>query len=609
MTKGFFRKEVCAKLSRMESLEKKSVWQRIKSALSQVIVYLLEQKVVFAFTLFAFVFACISTFNKYSLTKFYWDGRFEDLSYAFALGSVFAIPASLLAKRLGKIWQKYALEIALAVLGTVLGYFSYRNGFGNEVYSGLYYFGIGFAVITASLFLFIPKNNERTYFALIFKYFLFCSLMTLFVMGGLCLLAYAVQNLILGTDEDNVYPCCFWFGFLVFAINSFAFHLFYRMEEKSSGKAFKIISLYILCPIFAVLLLILYAYLVKALVLRKLPNGQINWFVSFASLFYIVFYFILREYDELPPIRAFYRFGAFAFIPLICVQLPAYFIRVNAYGFTGYRYTSLLFIIFSIITIALTFVKKGAFTKYALLLLSALILFDSVTPMNLINVAYNDQFKRMMRIMDKYEMFDHEKSSLSDYDRNALEQNISDDDRKALYESHYYITSKSKLDCPEWMERKNKEYYTNYLYFEELFGIKDEREKEELITLSRSLLSKNEKDEIDLSLFTKMRELSDNFSSSEYKDGKWIEYADEKTRVIAETAYGDYDLTDFFFSLKNDDKNGESEKNLDGYVFYSPDEKTTFCFEYIDFTYNADRKLFRRYEFRGYIFSRGLKAN
>ena len=564
---------------------------------------------MFAFTLFAFVFACISVFNSYSAEPWYWDGRFEDLSYAFALGSVFAIPASLLAKRFGKIWQKYALEIALAVLGTVLGYFSYRNGFGNEVYSGLYYFGIGFAVITASLFLFIPKNNERTYFALIFKYFLFCSLMTLFVMGGLCLLAYAVQNLILGTDEDKVYPCCFWFGFLVFAINSFAFHLFYRMEEKSSGKAFKIISLYILCPIFAVLLLILYAYLVKALVLRKLPNGQINWFVSFASLFYIVFYFILREYDELPPIRAFYRFGAFAFIPLICVQLPAYFIRVNAYGFTGYRYSSLLFIIFSIITIALTFVRKGAFTKYALLLLSALILFDSVTPMNLINVAYNDQFKRMMRIMDKYEMFDHEKSALSDYDRNALEQNISDDDRKALYESHYYITSKSKLESPEWMERKNKEYYPKYLYFEDLFGIKDEREKEKLITFSRSLLSKNEKDEIDLSLFTKMRELSDNFSSSEYKDGKWIEYAEEKSRVIAETAYGDYDLTDFFFSLKNDDKNGESEKNLDGYVFYSPDEKTTFCFEYIDFTYNADRKLFRRYEFRGYIFSRGLKAN
>ena len=106
-----------------------------------------------------------------------------------------------------------------------------------------------------------------------------------------------------------------------------------------------------------------------------------------------------------------------------------------------------------------------------------------------------------------------------------------------------------------------------------------------------------------------MRELSDNFSSSEYKDGKWIEYAEEKSRVIAETAYGDYDLTDFFFSLKNDDKNGKKKKNLDGYVFYSPDEKTTFCFEYIDFTYNADRKLFRRYDFRGYIFSRGLKAN
>ena len=579
-------------------MEKISLKQKIRAALSEILVYLSEQKVVFISSFLAFIAMCLEIYDAKRFFDLYY-GIYEEISYGCAMATVFAIPASLVSQKFSSL-KKYAFQISLALLGGVLGFFAYKDGFGDEVYKQLYYYGIGFAVIAASLFLFMRGANAKTYFALVFKHFLFCALMSLVVLGGICLLVYAVQNLILQTDDYDIYECCVAFAFFIFAINSFAFHLFYRRNEESSGKAFKIITLYILLPIFAVLLAILYAYLLKALVLLTLPNGQINWFVSVASCVYIVFYFILREYEDLPAVRVFYRFGAFAFIPLICVQIPAYFIRVNAYGFTGYRYSSLLFIIFSVVTILLTFVKKGRFTKYSLLILSAVILFDSVSPFNLIKMARKNQFGRMMRILDKYEMFDHENDRLSDYDRAALENTISDEDREILLSSYKYIAWKSKIPVPEWAKDKSSDYgYDSTLYFSELFGIKENREDEKIqyFSFGRGKTASDRKT-LDISEFKKMREMYAYESShGQNENGNWGDYVNKYPKITQKTENGDYDLTAFFFSLK------ETAPSED-YLWFSPDEKTSFCFTSIRYEYNEERGLFKEFSYSGWVFER-----
>lgn len=585
-------------------MEKKSLAQKIRAVFSDALVYLSEQKVVFAATFLAFVSECLYIYDVEKFSDKIYYGFFEELCYGFAMGAVFAIPATLLSKRFSAL-KKYAFQIALALGGGLLGFFSKSEGFGDDVYSELYYFGIGFAVIASSLFLFIPKENPRAYFALVFKHFLFCALMSLVLLGGLCLLVYAVQNLILGTSENEIYTCCLAFSFLIFAINSFVFHLFYRRNEESSGRAFKIIVLYILLPVFAVLLLILYAYLLKALVLMELPNGQINWFVSVASCVYIVFFFILREYDDLPAVRFFYRFGAFAFLPLICVQIYAYAVRVGAYGFTGYRYSSLLFIVFSVLTILSTFFKKGKFTKYSLLLLSALILFDSVTPFNLINMAYKSQYGRMMNVLKKYELFDFQNERLASYDSAALESAITDEDRETLYSSYWYIRFTSHISEPEWFFKevttsngKQKEE----LSFEELFGIKQNREDESIKHFHIS--GGGDKYTIDISGFRQMNGIHEygNSHGKNEETGKWETYAHKIKEISVPTQNGDYDLTEFFLSLVSDDHLKENQSKTG--LWYTPDEKTAFYFTSLDFQYNEDRALFRDYDFSAWVFYR-----
>ena len=565
---------------------------KIKETLAEAVAHIAATKVIFISTFIAFVFACVDVCSLYEYGKNV--SVWEDLYLAFFMAAVFAMPATLLTQKFTAL-KKYLIQSGVAVAGALLGFFSHR-GFGNSVYSSLYYYGILFAAVLITLYLFIPKGNSRTYFSLVFKHALFCSFMTLVFMGGLLLLVYAVQNLILNTDNNDVYECSCFFCAFIFGVNTFTYYLFHRREDESSGKAFKVITLYILFPVFAVLILILYIYLLKALFLFKLPNGQINWFVSFASCFYIVFYFILREYDELPVIKFFYKFGAFVFIPLILIQIYAYFIRVNAYGFTGYRYSSLLFIIFSIITITLTFIKKGKYVNWAIIALTAIVLYDSVTPFNLINMAHKSQFSRMVKVMNKYDIYDEETDTLKLYDPDALEAAISDDDRAALYSAYKYILWTSDLPQPEWATKveydEDGQKHTEYLYFEEVFGIKTTRADEKILEFEKSFYDKI----LNIEPYKEFSEIKDSKWSSEYKNGEYVEYSREMPEIVFYSKTGKkYCLEEFFFTI---DQNVSEDDPL----WYIPDDEIAFCFKRIEYKYNTERKLFKNYYYNGYVF-------
>ena len=558
---------------------------KLKETLAQSLEYLSMAKITFITSCIAFIFSALLIYLN--------DNIYEELTLAFLMGTAFSIPATLLTQKL-TVLKKYLIQGLTAATGFVLGFFSYR-GFGNNIYKELYYFGILCAIILITLYLFIPKEKSRTYFSLVFKYALFTIFMTIILLGGICLLIFAIQNLILNTDDYDIYECCSCFCAIIFGINVFCYYLFYRRQEESSGKAFKVIALYILFPVFAILLLILYVYLIKALVLLKLPNGQINWFVSFASCFYIVFYFILREYDELPVIKYFYKFGAIPFIPLIIIQIYAYFIRVNAYGFTGYRYSSLLFIIFSVITIALTFIKQGKYSQHAILVLTFFVIFDSLTPFNLIKMAHKSQFTRMIKILNKYQMYDSGAGTLTDYDRALIEKTITDQDRDALYSSFRYLSWTSSIPMPDWAmetEYKNGNLYKNKLNFEETFGIKRESEKEKLVKFEKDFKREGR---IDIRDFSEMVPFNYSEYAYQWKDGEWNEYAVEIPSAQIETKYGTFNLTDFFLTLDND----MSGNNL---LWYKADENFSICFTSISYTYNKDRKLFYSYYLSGYIF-------
>lgn len=174
-------------------------------------------------------------------------------------------------------------------------------------------------------------------------------------------------------------------------------------EQISLPVAYKVIVLRILLPIGIALLAVLYAYLLKCLFTLTMPVGKINPFVSLATGFYLFFYFAALPYES--PFLAFFRkYGAIFLLPLVAAQIAAFAIRIDAYGYTPVRVASLLYIIFSVVSCALTLVRRGKYMPVAFLILAVLCILGSATPLNVIDVAMRSQVARIVRVYRAHDL-------------------------------------------------------------------------------------------------------------------------------------------------------------------------------------------------------------
>ena len=151
---------------------KQPLSQKIKVALKELLEYLSENKVIFICSFIAFIFACLKIYDvgyTYKNNAHNIPNLLMHIAYGFTMAVFFAIPATLISKRFSLL-KKYLIQIITATAGLLLGFFSIRYGFGNKVYCSLYYFGIIAAVVSITIFIFIPKENQRTYYAGLVKY-------------------------------------------------------------------------------------------------------------------------------------------------------------------------------------------------------------------------------------------------------------------------------------------------------------------------------------------------------------------------------------------------------------------------------------------------------
>jgi hypothetical protein len=212
-------------------------------------------------------------------------------------------------------------------------------------------------------------------------------------------------------------------------------------------------------------------------------------------------------------------------------------------------------------------------------------------------MAHKSQFSRMVKVMNKYDIYDESTDTLKLYDSEALENTISDEDRDALYSAYRYIMYTSHLPQPEWMVKveydEDGQKHDNYLMFEEVFGIKSKREEKKMISFEKTFKFN---EVLNIEDFKEFKRLSESNYSYKWKNGDYDEYAEEITEIAYYSKTGrKYNLEDFFFSL---DGNVNTEEPL----WYFPDDEIAFCFTGIEYKYNTDRKLFKSYYFTGFVF-------
>lgn len=496
--------------------------------------------------------------------RYLWD----EIWFSFLFGTLCSIPAAYLTEKMVPL-KKYLIQAAAAVF-TTGGMFLLVHFVKTESYRDMFALGICFAVLCFTIFVLVPKENNQSYYANIFKYSIFCELIASLVFDG-CVLLFEAFSFLLTEfeDQEKILLSIFVFSQVIVFVNLYVYFVFEKRQEPS-GKAFKIIVMYVMFPVYALLLVILYCYLLKMLFTWSVPNGQINWFVSFATAFYMLIYFLLQEYRENKVMQIFYKYGAIVMLPLVVVQFWAYFVRLNAYGFTGWRYTSLLYNIFAAVFLIFTFIKNGKFVRFAIPVLGAIGILATLTPVNLINVAYNSQFNRLTKVMAKYGLWENGQPHMEN--KENLSEKITDEDREKLSGAYEYLTD-TAYKVPEWIEK--------YESFENFFGISRDASKDEIVNFREDY--QVFKKTVDISGYSRMIKLSSYYSGESY--GYETEYR-ENVKILE-----DFDITEELLKLKPEDENFIIEK----------EDGTRILFDFCNYHYDKEKKSFSYYNLEYYV--------
>ena len=381
-------------------------------------------------------------------------------------------------------------------------------------------------------------------------------------------------------ESEQVYMWIWIFAFFAAWIGSFISYCSKPHEDIIIPKSCKVIFLYVLFPLYLLLLAVLYIYLGKCLVTLSLPMRDINLFASFATALYLLFYLTLSYYRA-RAVRLFLRFGSFVLLPLVAVQCYISIDRILAHGISMARYASVLYITFSIVVIFLSFMQKGKYMLFCCFVLAGLALFSSLTPWNLIDVPFRSQTGIIIRTLEKYGLFADGRVIAE-----KTEATLSDEDKNTI------IRAYNKLDGierkPDWYA---DDFKATFGFAYRKYGGEDDTRQD-----WKCVLELPSDSAIPISPYTELYVL--DFDNA--NDRQLVKYAGKA-----------FDLKEKFDGLWKQAADGGGTKRLDAPLLFTDGEGYTVCLTYLNLCiYNEDEEEFLNRvrsgnywaEVRGYAF-------
>lgn len=313
--------------------------------------------------------------------------------YASGLSIVFSAFVELVTERLGLLRRKgLFLQGGVIVVFALLvfafcGYEMFEEHFCYSYYLTLF----GFGALTAWALGWVQKS-ESVFPALSFAGMIGVAA-AVGVGGGLSLVMVAIDKLFGCRIEDSTYATIWGASFAALGVQFFLAYAT-RREPFEFPKVWKVLLAYVGLPTYLLLLGVLWTYLAKCVVTWNLPNGQINWLVTTASVLWMIFHLMLAGLDG-RPIRLFRRWGALLILPLIVLQICALQIRIAAYGLTPSRYASVLFVVFVILFALVVLIRRRVADRMLYLIFAVLALFAAHSRWNIVDTGVRAQEARL----------------------------------------------------------------------------------------------------------------------------------------------------------------------------------------------------------------------
>ncbi|MGI6607950.1 MAG: hypothetical protein ACOX1F_03090 [Erysipelotrichaceae bacterium] len=431
--------------------------QRIKEFFTQLINRFLES--VRRFLLTNIFLAFITLVLVISIIIDNLSDPYQYLLLAATLGGLTSFVLTLADEKY-RITNGKIINIIVSLSVTIATYIVFHF-FSENDYVFLGYIGLLLVEMCISFYLLFFIEDNKKLFASLLCSLLYCHVMITTIVLGLSVCLLAFETLIYRFDNFERLYLIAGAIFEVFVANSlFLSYIPTRDEKLSVSRAYENILHKAALTVYYLLIGILYIYLAKVLITFELPINKINWFASFALLFYCLFYLSCHYAEK--GIGLFHlKYGGFLMLPIMLVQNYVLFLRISAYGLTTPRYLSVMFNLIALAFIISSFFKKGA--KPVFLFIAAVVAVLSIGPFNMIDVPFNSQSKRMEKILLKNGMLDG-KTIVANPD-------ISEEDKREIREIYNYLQRSAS---------KKENYITDIFdsEFETVFGFKRSAEEE-----------------------------------------------------------------------------------------------------------------------------------
>ena len=368
------------------------------------------------------------------------------------LAALFAsVPACLAMEYRGVSRRKALLVECAASLGFGALFFAMRFVCVGHFSEWMPYFEmalVGFMLLCAALsyVLLMDKTTEHTLFMSVCAaatYGIALSIL-LSALLGVCLFAF--QTLIFALP-DLVHEVILSLTMVALPVNAFLALVPRRAETPRAFLHYESVDkliLSLLSAIYMGLLSILLLYVGKILFTRQMPVGEMNWYASFALLYYLLLWLTPAPKSDGAANRLYTRWGGWLLLPVILVQIYGIGVRFAAYGLTLPRYISMVCLALGVFALALTLTRRSLRPVFPAAIAAIALL--SFSPLNAIDVPAMEQEARLHRLLAQNDMIVTEADTGAEFI--ALpEKTIPAEARERILSCVSFLRSSPSLRC------------------------------------------------------------------------------------------------------------------------------------------------------------------
>ena len=275
------------------------------------------------------------------------------------------------------------------------------------------YIRYGIFVIIAHLFVsFIPYFKNKTidgfwnYNEMLLLRFFTAALYSWVLYVGLILAMEALKLLFeINIKEEKLYPNFFIFTAGLFNTWGFASGIPKELNKLDSTQnhplAIKVFVQYVLLPLLALYLIIVYAYGAKILFLWNWPKGIVAYLISGISILGIITFLLVYPYSQSKEnawIKIFTKNYFYILFPLIILLFIAIWLRINSYGTTINRYVIVVLGVW-LSMVSFYFSIRKTNIKFIPISLSIILILILFGPWSMFSISEKSQVNRFKKIL------------------------------------------------------------------------------------------------------------------------------------------------------------------------------------------------------------------